>query len=110
VSSDTYFHLLAFTVNRHYDVIAAPPEGWVSEPFTLTGRNGYLYGRGVSDNKGPILAVACAASELLGQRALGLDLVFLIEGEEEVGSDGFGEAVNKHKVVIAIPHPHAKVA
>ena len=67
-------------------------------PFTMTGENGYLYGRGVTDNKGPILAVACAAADLLSQRALGVDLVMLIEGEEECGSVGFGEAVRKHKV------------
>jgi acetylornithine deacetylase/succinyl-diaminopimelate desuccinylase-like protein len=82
----------------HYDVISAPLEGWTSDPFTLTGRNGYLYARGVTDNKGPIMAVACAAAELLRRRALGLDLVFLIEGEEECGSAGFGQAVRKHKV------------
>jgi di- and tripeptidase len=81
----------------HYDVISAPSEGWDTDPFTLTGMNGYLYGRGVSDDKGPILAVACAAAELLVQRALGLDLVLLIEGEEEVGSVGFGETVRKYK-------------
>jgi di- and tripeptidase len=49
------------------------------------------------------MAIAFAATELLSQRALGLDLVFLIEGEEEVGSYGFGEAVRKHKVKRAIP-------
>ncbi|KAF8073641.1 hypothetical protein FPV67DRAFT_1605948 [Lyophyllum atratum] len=81
----------------HYDVIPAPAEGWDSDPFTLTGRNGYLYGRGVTDDKGPIIAIACAAAELLSRRALGLDLVFLIEGEEECGSAGFGQAVKKYK-------------
>ncbi|KII90799.1 hypothetical protein PLICRDRAFT_174166 [Plicaturopsis crispa FD-325 SS-3] len=84
----------------HYDVISAPSASWLSDPFTLTGRNGYLYGRGVTDNKGPIMAAACAAADLLGKRALGLDLVFLIEGEEECGSTGFGEAVRKHKSLI----------
>jgi len=84
----------------HYDVISAPPEDWISDPFTMSGRNGYLYGRGVTDNKGPIMAVACAAAELLGRRQLGLDLVFLIEGEEETGSSGFGNAVRKHKDTI----------
>ncbi|KAF9013391.1 hypothetical protein BDQ17DRAFT_1386947 [Cyathus striatus] len=84
----------------HYDVIAAPPKGWTSHPFTLTGRNGYLYGRGVTDDKGPIMAVACAAAELLSRRALEVDLVFLIEGEEECGSTGFGETVRKHKDLI----------
>lgn len=85
-------------VASHYDVIPAPADGWHSDPFTLTGRNGYLYGRGVTDNKGPIIAAACAAAELLSQRALGVDLVFLIEGEEECGSQGFKETIQKHKV------------
>lgn len=86
------------TQRRHYDVIPAPPEGWHSAPFTLTGRNGYLHGRGVTDDKGPIIAVACAAAELLSRRALEVDLIFLIEGEEETGSHGFRAAVQKHKV------------
>lgn len=80
----------------HYDVISAPSEGWDSDPFTLTGRDGYLYGRGATDNKGPILAVACAASALLAKRALACDLVFIIEGEEESGSVGFSEAVKRN--------------
>ncbi|KAI0726272.1 Zn-dependent exopeptidase [Fomitopsis betulina] len=84
----------------HYDVIAASSRGWYSDPFTLTGRNGYLYGRGATDNKGPVMAVACAAAELLGRRALDLDLVMLIEGEEEAGSGGFAEAVKRHKDAI----------
>ncbi len=64
----------------------------------MTGRNGYFYGRGVTDNKGPILAVACAVSEMLSRRTLGCDVVFLIEGEEEAGSVGFSDAVKRHKV------------
>ncbi|KAI0685388.1 Zn-dependent exopeptidase [Cerioporus squamosus] len=81
----------------HYDVISARREGWTSDPFTLTGRNGYLYGRGATDNKGPVLAVACAAADLLARRALGVDLVMLVEGEEEAGSGGFVETVKRHK-------------
>lgn len=84
----------------HYDVIAAPADGWESDPFTLTGTNGYYYGRGTTDNKGPILAAACAASELLGRRALECDLVFLIEGEEEAGSVGFSDAVERNRELI----------
>lgn len=82
----------------HYDVISAPANGWASDPFVLCGRNGYLYGRGITDDKGPMMAVACAAAELLSRRALGVDLVFLVEGEEECGSTGFREAVRRHKV------------
>jgi len=86
--------------NRHYDVIAAPTIGWKTDPFKLTGLNGYLYGRGVTDDKGPILAVACAAAELLSQRRLGVDIIFLVEGEEECGSTGFEDAVKKYKDLI----------
>ena len=86
----------------HYDVISARSTGWVSDPFTLSGRNGYLYGRGATDNKGPVMAVACAAAELLAHRALGVDLVPLVEGEEEAGSGGFVETVKRHKV---LEHP-----
>ena len=43
------------------------------------------------------MAVACAAAELLGKRALEVDLVFLVEGAEEVGSGGFREGVKKYK-------------
>lgn len=78
--------------------MAAPPEGWHSDPFVLTGRNGSLYGRGATDNKGPIMAVACAAAALLRRRSLAVDLVLLIEGEEECGSTGFENAVRMHKV------------
>ena len=87
-------------VHSHYDVISAPADGWTFDPFTLTGRNGYFYGRGATDNKGPILAAACAASELLGQRALECDLILLVEGEEETGSAGFSDCVKRNKVCI----------
>ncbi|KAI1793225.1 Zn-dependent exopeptidase [Ganoderma leucocontextum] len=84
----------------HYDVISARSTGWMSDPFTLSGRNGYLYGRGATDNKGPVMAVACAAAELLAHRALGVDLVLLVEGEEEAGSGGFVETVKRLKETI----------
>ncbi|KZV68817.1 Zn-dependent exopeptidase [Peniophora sp. CONT] len=84
-------------VYGHYDVISAPPENWDSPPFTLTARNGSMYGRGVSDDKGPVLAMACAAAELLQSRRLNVDVLFLIEGEEETGSVGFRATVEKYK-------------
>ena len=79
-------------------MIAAPHDGWDSDPFRLSARNGYLYGRGATDDKGPTLAVACAAAALRKARKLGVDLVCLVEGEEETGSVGFREAVRRHRV------------
>lgn len=80
----------------HYDCMPATG-AWSSEPFTLTGRDGYLYARGVSDNKGPVLAVAYAASELLRARTLDVDMVLLVEGEQEIGSKGFPQTLHRHK-------------
>jgi di- and tripeptidase len=70
----------------HYDVAFANIDhDWKSDPWRLTGRDGFLYGRGVSDDKGPVLACLYAAYELYQAGNLGMDLVFVIEGEEESG-------------------------
>jgi len=87
----------------HYDVISASEcakDGWQTQPFELTGVNGYLYGRGVSDNKGPCLAALFAAGELVQEQELDADITFLIEGEEETGSRGFVDAVRRNKELI----------
>ncbi|KAI0894704.1 glutathione degradosome [Annulohypoxylon nitens] len=83
----------------HYDVVPAETKNgkWTHDPFQLTGTNGYLYGRGVSDNKGPIMAALYAVTDLIQAKSLDSDVVFLIEGQEESGSRGFKETVRKHK-------------
>ena len=83
----------------HYDVITSRTGSteWTDDPYTLSGRDGFLYGRGVSDNKGPVLAAMFAASDLLKER-LDVNITFLIEGEEECGSVGFAESVTANKV------------
>ncbi|KAI9269351.1 hypothetical protein BY458DRAFT_187021 [Sporodiniella umbellata] len=92
-------HVPTILVYGHYDVITADCEKnlWGSDPFQLTGKNGYLYGRGTSDNKGPVLACIFAVNELLKEGILDVNVVFLIEGEEESGSVGLYEAVNQNK-------------
>ncbi len=82
----------------HYDVQPADQVRWSSPPFQLDGRDGYVYGRGVTDNKGPILATLFAVSELYEQRKLRCNVCFVIEGEEESGSIGFREAIQAQKV------------
>ncbi|BGP03427.1 hypothetical protein JCM10021v2_007160 [Rhodotorula toruloides] len=85
----------------HYDVVpASAPDVWTNDPFTMAGKDGWLYGRGVSDNKGPVLAVAAAAAELRRRQEMEVDLVMLMEGEEETGSAGFQEAVRKNRGLI----------
>jgi len=83
----------------HYDVVpASAPEMWRTDPFVMHGKDGWLYGRGVSDNKGPVLAVAAAAAERRRAQEMEVDLVMVIEGEEETGSAGFQEAIRKNRV------------
>lgn len=88
-------------VYGHYDVVGADATAtrakWKTDPYQLASINGFLYGRGVTDNKGPILAALYAAADLTRQRALRCDVAFLIEGEEESGSQGFHETVRQYK-------------
>ena len=75
-------------VYGHYDVQPPDPlERWQSEPFKPEVRDGRLYGRGVSDNKGPMLIPLKVAQAYFATRgALPLNVKFLFEGEEEIGS------------------------
>lgn len=86
----------------HYDVVEAvqDKECWSTDPFSLTAKDGNLYARGVSDNKGPILAAMYAVAGLLETKQLSTDVVFVIEGEEECGSIGFQDVIDKHKLMI----------
>lgn len=86
----------------HYDVVGADDKkgNWIVDPFEMKGINGYLYGRGVSDNKGPIMAALYAVVDCQTEGLLDSDVIFLIEGEEESGSRGFKEAVQRNKDLI----------
>ncbi|KAJ1822057.1 hypothetical protein LPJ75_000562 [Coemansia sp. RSA 2598] len=91
-------------VYGHYDVMPAGDESqWTSRPFELTGRDGYLYGRGVTDDKGPVLATLFAVAELAAAGRLSLPVVFCIEGEEERGSAGLREAMEMHRPLFGAP-------
>lgn len=72
---------------------------WHTDPWQLTALDGYYYGRGVTDNKGPILAQIFAVLGLLQQSPekndLPVNVVWLSEGEEESGSSGFEKAVHR---------------
>ncbi|MDA8697899.1 dipeptidase [Rubripirellula sp.] len=76
-------------VYGHYDVQPVEPlEQWISGPFEPTIRDGNLYARGATDDKGQVLTHIQSVCEWLStDYSLPLQIKFLIEGEEEVGSE-----------------------
>ena len=82
-------------VYGHYDVQPPDPlDKWLSPPFEPTVRDGKLYARGVSDDKGPLLIpILVAAAYKAVNGGLPLNVKVLIEGEEESGSRSFDGAV-----------------
>lgn len=84
-------------VYGHLDVQPAKLEdGWDSDPFTLTERDGKLFGRGSTDDKGPALSWlwVVEAHQKLGIE-LPVNIKLLYEGMEEFGSEGFDELVKE---------------
>ena len=84
-------------VYGHYDVQPPDPlERWVTPPFEPTIRDGRLYARGVSDDKGPLLIAILAVEAMLRRRGeLPVNIKVLIEGEEESGSPHFAPTVER---------------
>ncbi|MBM6581894.1 M20/M25/M40 family metallo-hydrolase [Microvirga sp. BT689] len=83
----------------HYDVQPPEPlELWHSDPFGAEIRDGVIYARGATDNKGGVIAFIKAAEAFLKVcGAPPVNLVFLFEGEEEIGSPHLEDFVEKHK-------------
>ncbi len=89
-------------IYNHYDV--QPPEPlaeWHSPPFAAEIRDGKLYARGASDNKGNLVARLCAVDAWLKTRgALPLTVNFVVEGEEEVSSAHLHQFVGRHRDLV----------
>lgn len=74
----------------HYDVQPADPYNlWVTDPFSPTIRDGRIYARGSSDDKGQVYLNVKAFESLVATNTLPCNIKFIIEGEEEQGSEGF---------------------
>jgi acetylornithine deacetylase/succinyl-diaminopimelate desuccinylase-like protein len=84
-------------VYGHYDV--QPPEpldGWATPPFEPTLRDGRIYARGASDDKSPMfIPLTVVAAYLRTTGALPVNVVFLLEGEEEIGSPSLAPFVRR---------------
>ena len=82
----------------HYDVQPPDPlELWESPPFEPTIRDGRIYARGIGDNKGQHFAQLLAIEAHLAVHGeLPCNVIFLLEGEEEIGSPQIAGFVREH--------------
>lgn len=83
----------------HYDVQPPEPlEEWICDLFSGVIRDGKIYGRGVSDNKGDfVLRLKAVQAFLETEDSLPVNIKFVIEGEEEIGSIHLLEVIEKNK-------------
>jgi acetylornithine deacetylase/succinyl-diaminopimelate desuccinylase-like protein len=90
-------------VYGHYDVQPPDPlEKWHSPPFTPTVRDGRLYARGASDDKGPMLIpIKVAEAFFAVTGALPLNVKCLFEGEEEISSPSLESFIDANKTLLA---------
>lgn len=94
---------LTVLVYGHYDVQPADPLGkWQSPPFTPTVREGRVYARGVSDDKGPMLIpIKVAEAFFAVAGALPINVKCLFEGEEEIGSPSLDAFIRDNRALLA---------
>src|SRR3990172_6561017 len=86
----------------HYDVQPVDPlELWTSDPFKAVERDDYLYARGSSDMKGQVVASLKAVEAIVRTTGLPVNIKWLIEGEEEIGSEHLGDFIKNHKELLA---------
>lgn len=85
-------------VYGHYDVQPADPyELWDSPPFEPVIKDGKIYARGACDDKGQMYMHLKAFEAMMAHKSVYCNLKFMVEGEEEVGSDNLGTFVKNNR-------------
>ncbi|HBG74384.1 MAG: hypothetical protein A2X25_13775 [Chloroflexi bacterium GWB2_49_20] len=86
----------------HYDVQPVDPlELWKSQPFDPSKRGDSLFARGASDMKGQIVAAIKAIEAIVKTGGLPVNVKWIIEGEEEIGSPNLEAFIAEHKALLA---------
>ncbi|NLN94375.1 MAG: dipeptidase [Candidatus Hydrogenedens sp.] len=84
-------------VYGHYDVQPVDPlDEWLSPPFGAEVRDDHIYARGASDMKGQIFAQLMAVEAWMAEGGCPVNLKYLIEGEEEIGSTHLDAFIQEH--------------
>ena len=94
---------LTVLIYGHYDVQPPDPlDKWTTPPFVPSVRDGRLYARGVSDDKGPMLIpIKVAEAFFATTDGLPLNVKFMFEGEEEIGSAHLEAFIAQHTALLA---------
>lgn len=88
-------------VYGHYDVQPADPlELWHSAPFEPTIKDGKIFARGACDDKGQFYMHVKALETLVQTNSLPVNIKFIIEGEEEIGSANLGDFIKANKALL----------
>lgn len=86
----------------HYDVQPVDPiELWTSDPFDMVTRGDYVFARGTTDMKGQVVASLKAVEAIVRTGEAKVNIKWLIEGEEEIGSMNLGEFIKNNKELLA---------
>jgi acetylornithine deacetylase/succinyl-diaminopimelate desuccinylase-like protein len=86
----------------HYDVQPAEPlDLWVFDPFTPTQRGDNLFARGASDMKGQVVATLSAVQSILSSGEFPVNVKYIVEGEEEIGSPNLTAFLHENKDLLA---------
>ena len=87
----------------HYDVQPVDPvDKWETPPFEPVVKNGKIWGRGTADNKGPTSCVIGGLMNFLSKNPdAPIDVAFMLEGEEEIGSPSMTDFIKEHSDFIS---------
>ena len=95
-------NLPTILIYGHYDVQPPDPlELWESDPFEPTIKNEKIYARGACDDKGQFFMHVKAAEVMIATNQLPCNIKFMIEGEEEVGSENLETFVKTNKSLLS---------
>jgi acetylornithine deacetylase/succinyl-diaminopimelate desuccinylase-like protein len=88
-------------IYAHYDVQPVKESEWDNPPFTPIIKDGKIYGRGASDDKSGVMTAICAVEAILNTDGkLPVNVKFLFEGEEEIGSPNFKKFLENNQALL----------
>lgn len=86
----------------HYDVQPVDPlELWIDQPFNPTVHGDNIFARGISDMKGQVMASLKAVEAIKNTSEIPINIKFMIEGEEEIGSPNIVDFMYQHKGMLS---------